>query len=281
MRVQRHQDGWEVFVESTDDPTLSEGLVVGERRLGFISGRGGLTLSNRWGRGARMRRAALALEDARRSLVRSGELVDRDLERARREEQRIGTFVVELDDGRVGRFHSYRSENPSERGGGLFRPGAEDWANDELDVGRATHADLFRGPIDERQRRASLYVPRVLPAQDEHPPIIVSHEEHLPIHSWSKRRVERRGRSAQGDRPSDVDLAYRTKADAIALVDARALGQAVPPGVIADAWDVALDAFIEARLPLQIDFVAANADHWRTRELVSSRRGRRPARKRR
>ena len=278
MRTARFADGWEAYAEP---PELG---IDQPRRLGFISGRGGLTLSSGWGRGQRRTSAMYALEDARRSLVRSGELVDPALERARREEQKTGSFVVELDDGRVGRFHEYRAHSQQDRGTPLFRPGAEDWANEELDAGHATHADLFRAPVGNYPRRARLYLPRVLPSTEDafgaHPPLVIGHAEQLPIYSWSQRPVERRGRGAQGNRPSRVDLAYRLKEDAMKLVDRRALGEPVPPDVIAEAWEVATDAFIEAQLPLQIEVATANADHWRDRELVSTRRKPRSSRRR-
>lgn len=78
--------------------------------------------------------------------------------------------------------------------------------------------------------------------------------------------------------------AYEAKKYAMDLVTQRELGRGSPwflPGVgelrpyaseIADSWDVALDAFLEAGLPLQVAFARENADRWRSEAYFPGRR---------
>ena len=273
MRIERFADGWRVYA----DPGELDNAQA--RHLGFISERGGLTLSKRWGAIGRRNRAAFMLNDARVDLIRRGELVDRDLERRKREEARTGDFIVELDDGRERRFHTLRSQNTHERGTALYLPGAIEWAEDELTAGRASHADFFRGRIGgDSPRRMRIYEPTIIPARGEFGPAVVSLEQHLPIYSLTQR-----GGRLRIDRPGDVGVAYDLKAQAISLVDARMFrgeplerrsGREPPnPAEISGAWDVALDAFLVAELPLQAELARENAEYWRKRATVSSRRG--------
>ena len=258
-------DGWAVYAAAGElNPQQTS-----EWHLGFVDRRGRLDVRGIWSRRERPR-VGLLLEDARVELVRRGELIDRGLERRKREEARTGDFIVELDDGRERRFNTLQSGNAHERGTALYRPGAIQWVEDELTAGRASHADFFRGRIGTNDpRRVRIYEPTIIPARGEFGPAVVGLEQHLPIYS-----LTRRGGRLRLDRPHDVSVAYDLKAQAMSLVDARMFrGEPINPAEISGAWDVALDAFLVAELPLQAELARENAEHWRKRATVSSRRG--------
>lgn len=263
MRIERFTDGWLVYTEPGELGTEDE------RYLGAITPRGPIRLGTGWGRGERRRRAENLLGDARMELLRRGEIRDAGYERRRREELVNGSFVVELDNGEMRRFYSFRSETTGEdaRSSALYRPGAIDWADDALRSGAATHADVVR-VMGERQR---IYEPRILPAREEHPQLVIGDGAHLPTHSMTTRLSSSGAVSLT--MAQDVARAYRLKHDAMRMVDTRFLDRDNPaePPQIADAWDVAMDAFIVAGLPLQEDFARENAEFWRARSGVSSR----------
>lgn len=84
----------------------------------------------------------------------------------------------------------------------------------------------------------------------------------------------------------NAQRAYAAKKHAIDLATQRSLFRGSPwslPGVgvlrpyaseIADAWDVALDAFLEAGLPLQATFARRYAQYWRDEDAYARASGR-------
>lgn len=275
MKITRHgASGWHVQVEPNELAITATQRWPHESPVGWISLKGALQTiqpagaPRTWSQLARYR-----LEDARNILYRRGELaLPASAQRSRREEQATGDFITELDDGRVGRFHSFRSESPQQdRGTPLFRPGAADWAEAELEAGRASHADMFRGPIPGPERMI-IYRPTVLPPRGGHPALVVGEVQHLPIHSWSR---QPNGRITT-QWPRAVATAYDLKRQAMALVDRRVLeDEYIHPADIGGAWEVASDAFLVAGLPTQGGLAHRNARWWHNRATVSSRRPRR------
>ena len=277
MRFKRTDEGdWIVSTEPGE-----HGFTAVES-LGVITARGHIVKARGWPRGFGDR-VMRALEQARHQLYQRGQLRNYDFEREVREEQRTGTFIVELEDGRERRFHSMRSANAANVGTALERPGALDWAVAEVESGRVRRADIFRA--DARPRPA-IYVPTILPPRDEHPALVIGDVKHLPIHFLDTNRGRGQqvpwARGVVHDLPEAARRAYALKRIAMTLVDDRALGRGrADPTDIADAWDVATDAFIEAALPLQEAFARRNAAYWRARGGVSSRRPARPRGRRR
>lgn len=269
---------WEVYANGEDwrgaiRTTDREGWIS----VGRIGRRGGLRISP-WLRRADRPDAEALLTRARADLVRDGELRDPNAERLRANEAKSGSFIVELDDGQSRRFSSLRREN---------RPGAMDWIDAELKAGPARHADVFRANIDGS--RPTIYTSHFLPARPWdawtkiemgrpgiHPPMNVGTLPYLPIHSWSQGPG-----GITGNVPTAIRRAYSVKSHAMDLVDELLFFKKdVDPSDIADAWEVAYDAFIEAGLPLQQASAQANADYWRARAHVSSRRPAKPRRRR-
>ena len=262
--------------------------------LGTVSPRGALQVVKRHFRGDRFQSARLRLDDARRTLVSGGHIRDRALERAIEDEALTGSFIVELDNGEERRFHSFAPEPGRRTTAPRYdRPSAREWAEEALQSGRATHADLFRAPVADDRRRHTIFMPRILPApRGEHGPLVIGESEQLPFHSMTMRAS-----GLRLDRPREVQRAYEVKKHVMNLVTQRTLDLGSPsldlgsplstttpsyrwflPGVlrpfaseIADAWDVALDAFLEAELPLQAAFARENARYWRD-EARSGRR---------
>ena len=271
MRIdqpQWHDGSWSVFAQPGEFYGNTADVLIG-----FVSPRGRLEVVKRRFRGDQLRSARLRLDDARRTLVSGGHIRDRGLERAIEEEAQTGSFIVELDSGEERRFHSLAPEagrrTTAQR---IDRPSAREWAEEALQSGRATHADLFRHTMTDEPERSKIFVPHILPARGDHPRLVVGEAEQLPIHSWSMRDGSG---FLRGTRPREVQRAYEAKKHAMNLVTERELSRGSPwnlPGVgewrpfaseIADAWDVALDAFLEARLPLQVVFARDNARYWR------------------
>ena len=118
MRFERTDEGdWIVYSEPGE-----HGFTASES-LGIITARGHIVKARGWPRGWGDRVGA-ALEQARHQLYQRGSLRNYDFEREVREENRTGTFVVELDDGRERRFHGFRSANAANVGTAIERPGA-------------------------------------------------------------------------------------------------------------------------------------------------------------
>ena len=242
--------------------------------LGAVSPRGGLDVVKRRFRGERLRSARLRLDDARRTLVSGGHIRDRALERTIEEEARTGSFIVELDSGEERRFHSLAPEPGRRTTAPRYdRPSAREWVEEALLSGRATHADLFRSSMTGEPEHDTIFVPifvpHILPARDGHPRLVVGESEQLPVTSWSMRD----GGFLRQTRSREVQRAYEAKKHAMDLVidhrlraaELRREGAAPVPRAVhmADAWEVAEDAFLEARLPLQADFARANVRYWR------------------
>lgn len=256
------EGGWSVFAEP-EDRILMRPDQPFTSRLGFISYRGALRPSSYSGQARDWKqRATYYLEDARTELERRGDVVSPRRLTAVRRERREGSFVLELDSGQRGqevRFNTIRSENPRERGNELYRPGAADFAEEALAEGRAAHADLFRAPV-ARTERTPIYRGGYL----GHGSI-----EFLPFQSWSRTS---RGDVVRNSPPPLVFRGYDLKRRAMLLVDDHVYDGPIDPAEIAAAWDVTMDAFIEAGLPLQEAFARDNADYWLRRAGVSSRR---------
>ena len=283
MRIeqpQRRDQPWLVYAQPGEFYGNTEDVL-----LGTVSPRGALQVVKRRFRGDRLQSARLRLDDARRTLVSGGHIRDRALERAIEEEARTGSFIVELDNGEERRFHVFApgpAAGPGRRTTAprYDRPSAREWAEEALQSGRATHADLFRSSAvsPEDPRRPTIFTPRILPARGEHDLLVVGEAEQLPFHSMTMRAG-----GLRLDRPREVQRAYEVKKHAMNLVTQRTLGlgsQWTLPGVgelrpfaseIADAWEVAADAFEEAGLPLQVVFSRDNARYWRD-EARSGRR---------
>ena len=261
MRIEQDKDEWLVFAEpgeffgNTKDVLLGSLTRGGKTRI-LVDFR-----SNRF----RRQEAQLALNSALRDL------------RAMREENETGSFIVELDNGEMRRFHSLR------RDASARRPAATDWAEEALRSGRASHADLFRHTMTGDPRRAEIFYPHILPARAGHPRMVVGEYEQLPLHSWSLRRPP----YVRSEGSPEVQRAYALKKHAMDLVidfwlrgvhPRRPGDEPLPrPSEMADAWAVAEDAFQEARLPLQVDFAHANLEHWasKVRSDAAVRRWRR------
>ena len=244
--------------------------------LGSVTPRGALQVTKHRFRGEQLRSARLRLDDARRTLVSGGHIRDRDLERAIAEEARTGSFIIELDNGEERRFHVLAPEAGRRASATKYdRPSAREWAEEALQSGRATHADLFRHSSSSEPERDTIFVPRILPARDGHPRLVVGEYEQLPLQSWSMRDGSGFLRST---RPRDVQRAYVAKKHAMDLVIDRRLRIVDPDpsgrvgmasaANIADAWGVAEDAFLEARLPLQAHFARTNFRYWRDIEAT-------------
>lgn len=241
--------------------------------LGTVTPRGALNVTPYRFRGEPHVSARLRLGDARHELMRGGHIRDRALERSMGVEASSGSFIIELDNGEVRRFNTLKPEigQPKDR------PSARHWAEEALQSGRATHADLFRHSSSVDPKRDRVFSPHVLPERDGHPRLVVGQYEQLPLDSWSMRD----GSGFLRRTSPDVERAYTVKKHAMDLVTDRYLRitdpqlerqllglprpyEPVPsPVEIADAWEVAIDAFEEARLPLQAHFARNNVDYWR------------------
>ena len=271
--------------------------------LGQVTPRGALQVTPRRFRGERLASARLRLDDARRTLVSGGHIRDRALERAIGVEASSGSFIVELDNGEERRFHALTSATatPGHRTTAprYDRPSAREWAEEALQSGRATHADLFRHTMTGDPRRADIFHPHVLPPRDGHGPLVVGEYEQLPLNSWSTREGLG-GVRLRTVRPRDVQRAYEAKKHAMDLVIDRhmrgfydaeyrtwrqrgspAAGAPPPlptPADIAGAWEVTEDAFLEAGLPLQATFARKNLQYWgdAARGDAAARRGWKP-----
>ena len=268
---------WLVYAQPGEFYDNTEDVLLGE-----VTPRGGLSVVKRRFRGDQLRSARLRLDDARRVLVSGGHIRDRALERAILNEAQTGSFIVELDNGEERRFHTLAPEPARRTTAPRYdRPSAWEWASEALLSGRATHADLFRHSSSNDPRRAEIFHPHILPARDEHPPMVVGEHEQLPVTSWSMRDGFSFPRQT---RSRDVQRAYEAKKHAMDLaIDRHLRGFSseyrawrhrgspqdelhVPlptPAEIADAWEVTEDAFLEAHLPLQVDFARANFRYWR------------------
>ena len=264
MRIEQAESMWVVYATPGEFYGNASDLL-----LGFISPRGAIRVSSF--RGERRRTAQTFLGDARRDLVSRGHIRDRALERAIEEEARTGSFIVELDNGEERRFHSFAPEPGRRTTAPRYnRPSASEWAEESLRSGRATHADLFRGPVAGDRTRDKIFVPHILAGSDKHPPLFVGEVEQLPVHSWSMRDGSG---FLRGVRPHEVQRAYEVKKHVMDLVIDHRLRVVGPrredePVVprsqdIADAWEVAVDAFEEAGLPLQARFARRNVEYWR------------------
>ena len=280
---------WLVYAQPGEFYDNTEDVLLGE-----VTPRGGLSVVKRRFRGDQLRSARLRLDDARRTLVSGGHIRDRALERAIANEAHTGSFIIELDSGEERRFHTLAPEVGRRTTAPRYdRPSAREWAEEALLSGRATHADLFRHVSSDDPRRAEIFHPHILPARDDHPPMVVDEYEQLPVTSWSMRDGFSFPRMT---RSRDVQRAYEAKKHAMDLAIGRHLRgffdpeyrawrqrgspqhePHVPlptPAEIADAWEVTEDAFLEARLPLQVDFARANFRYWRdaaTRDTAARR----------
>lgn len=282
---------WLVYAQPGEFYDNAEDVLLGE-----VSPRGALSVVKRRFRGDQLRSARLRLDDARRVLVSGGHIRDRALERAIGVEASSGSFIVELDSGEERRFHSFSPEPGRRTTAPRYdRPSAREWAEEALQSGRATHADLFRHGSSEDPRRADIFYPHVLPPRDGHGPLVVGEVEHLPFHSMTIRNG-----AIRIDRPRDVQRAYGAKKHAMDLVIDRymrgfydaeyrtwrqsgspAAGAPPPlstPAEIAGAWEVTEDAFLEAGLPLQAKFARKNSQYWAdvARSDAVTRRGWKP-----
>ena len=287
MRIEqsgRRGAPWLVFAQRGEFYSNAEDVLLGE-----VTPRGALRVTTHRFRGDQLRSARLRLDDARRVLVSGGHIRDRALERAIGVEASSGSFIVELDNGEQRRFYNlapvleavpegryvldtgenrrFQELPPGGRRSSApryDRPSASEWAEEALRSGRATHADLFRHTSSEDPRRDHIFYPRILPPRDGHPPLVVGEYEQLPLDSWSVR--DGCSLSRRCERSRDVQRAYEAKKHAMDLLIQRILrpGPFAPkPMDVADAWEVATDAFEEARLPLQAKFARNNTEYWR------------------
>ena len=298
MRIeqpQRSGEPWLVFAQPGEFYGNTDDVLLGQ-----VTPSGALQVTPRRFRGERLASARLRLDDARRTLVSGGHIRDRALERAIGVEASSGSFIVELDSGEERRFHalSPATATPGHRTTAPLydRPSAREWAEEALQSGRATHADLFRHGSSEDPRRADIFHPHVLPPRDGHGPLVVGEHEQLPLDSWTMRRPP----FLRRERTREVQRAYEAKKYAMDLVIDRhmrgfydegyrlwsrrgspAAGAPPPlptPAEIAGAWEVAEDAFLEAGLPLQVKFAHKNAQYWgdAARSDAAARRGWKP-----
>ena len=294
MRIEqpeRRGQSWLVFAQPGEFYGNRDDVLLGQ-----VTPRGALQVVKRRFRGEQLQSAKLRLDDARQTLVKGGHIRDRALERTIGLEAANGTFVVELDNGEERRFHSLSPEPGRRATASLYdRPSAREWAEEALQSGRATHADLFRQTSGDDPRREDIFFPHVLSARGEHGPLVVGEYEQLPLDSWSMRRPP----FLRRERTREVQRAYEAKKHAMDLVTDRHMRglydgayaewrrsgspeQNAPPPLpspaeIAGAWEVTEDAFLEAGLPLQAKFARKNLQYWgdAAKRDAAPRRGRR------
>lgn len=135
MKVERmpNDAGWAVYVEPNELEIRAGQFYPHRALVGFINKRGTLRTSSpvhaprNWSKLARYK-----LEDARNELYRRGELRNVEGERFREREEREGSFIVTLSDGRKSRFHSMRREAGFGMHGSRASSGAMEWAEEQL-----------------------------------------------------------------------------------------------------------------------------------------------------
>ena len=277
MRVEPYMNGWLVRVDKNEIQFSNGKTWPLGGTVGFISQRGAIRVwqvsggfsPREWTRVVRS-----ILEGIRDELWQSGALRNPQEIRRQKEEARTGSFLVQLNDGRERRFHSFKTEFPSLAGTAMARPGAYDWILDEFKAGRASYAEMFRsGTSPERQSKEppAIYTePIVYPARqgfDRH--IVREPMSQFPMHALTRNEYG----SVTQRMPAGIKRAYDLKRRAMKLVEDRWENPgSVTPEQIASEWDVASDAFEEESVPFQADYARANADYWWRRANVSSRR---------
>lgn len=111
MRIERFADHWGVFLDRAElERLIPNRSVAFPLQIGNINARGRIRIWRPSGGAPRnwSRLVTPILEQARAQLIANGRIIDRAAERRRIDEQKTGSFIVALFDGRVLRFHELR-----------------------------------------------------------------------------------------------------------------------------------------------------------------------------
>lgn len=145
--VNREPQLWAVYLEPGELEIRAGEYYPYGGLIGFINGRGTLRISRPAGGRVPRNWSQLArykLEDARNRLYREGKLRNRPEEKRRAREEREGSFIVKLSDGRQSRFHSMRREAGYQMHGSMASGGALDWAEMQLRLPDVRWAEFWR-----------------------------------------------------------------------------------------------------------------------------------------